>query len=154
MLNGGSEQQQQKWLKEGDPKVEQPIAAEVKAPVDKSPENISKFDFLSLTEEEPVKISTGLVKECRANFECKVERSELIGDHTLLIAKVLAIHYEEEMHRSDLVVDLNKATPCIHYRKSVCKNREKHIFITGTNELLEIEKQVPTLDSSGQEKDL
>ena len=116
------------------------------------PENISKFDFLSLTEEQPVKISTGLIKECRANFECKVERSELIGDHTLLIAKVLAIHYEEELHRSDLVVDLNKATPCIHYRKSVYKNSEKHIFLNGTNELLEIEKQIPTLDFSGQEK--
>jgi len=109
------------------------------------PKDVSKFEFLSLTEEKPVKINTGLIQECRANFECKVEKSELIGDHTLLIAKVLAVHYEKELYLSDLIVNLNKAIPCIHYRKSLYRNCEKHVFITGINNRLEIKKQFPTL---------
>ncbi len=109
------------------------------------PKDVSKFEFLSLTEEKPVKINTGLIKECRANFECKVEKSELIGDHTLLIAKVLAVHYEKELYLSDLIINLNKAIPCIHYRKILYKNSEKHVFITGINSRLEIKKQYPTL---------
>ena len=109
------------------------------------PKGVGKFDFLSLTEERPVMINTGLIKECRANFECKVEKLELIGDHTLLIAKVLAVHYEKELYLKDFTINLNKAIPCIHYRKSLCKNSEKHVFITGINDRLEIKKQYPKL---------
>lgn len=107
------------------------------------PKDVSKFEFLSFTEERPVKISTGLIKECRANFECEVEKSELIGDHTLLIAKVLAVHYIKELYLPDLIINLNKAIPCIHYKKSLYKNGEKHIFITGINEQIEIKEQYP-----------
>ena len=114
----------------------------------KYPENISKFEYLSFTEEKPIKISTGLIRECRANFECKVEKSELIGDHTLLIAKVLAIHYEEDVYGKDLIVAIDKAFPCIHYRKITCKNSEKHFFITNSKEILEIEQEVPKTDFS------
>ena len=57
------------------------------------PKDVSKFELLSFNEEKPVKIHTRLMQECRVNFECKVEKSELIGDHNLLITRVLAIHY-------------------------------------------------------------
>ena len=109
------------------------------------PKEVSKFDYLSLTEEKSVKINTGLIQECRANFECKVEKSELIGDHTLLVAKVLAVHYEKKLYLKDLIINLNKTTPCIHYRKNFYKNSEKHIFLTGVSEQLEIKKPYPNL---------
>ena len=109
------------------------------------PKDVSKFELLSFNEEKPVKIDTGLMQECRANFECKVEKSELIGDHNLLIARVLAIHYDKKLYFSDLIIDLDKATPCIHYRKCLFKNGEKHVFNTGISNKLEIKNEYPIL---------
>ena len=59
------------------------------------PKDVSKFKLLSFNKEKPVKIDTRLMQECGANFECKVEKSELIGDHNLLITRALAIHYDK-----------------------------------------------------------
>lgn len=109
------------------------------------PKGVGKLEFLSLSKERQVKIATGLIKKCRASFKCKVEKPELIGDHTLLIARVLVVHNEKELYLPDLIINLNEVIPCIHYRKSFYKNSEKYVFITGINNRLEIKKQYPTL---------
>lgn len=81
--------------------------------------------------EKPAKIDIELMQECQANFKCKVEKSELIGDHNLLIAGILAIHFSKKLCFLDLIIDLEKTTPFIHYRKNLYKNSEKHVFNTG-----------------------
>jgi flavin reductase (DIM6/NTAB) family NADH-FMN oxidoreductase RutF len=97
------------------------------------PKNTGKFQVVGFTEEEPVSITTQLVRECKANFECKVERIDCIGDHSLIIANVVAMHYSEEYYSEDMLLDLSKVTPCLHMGRYVENDGEKHIFMVGVD---------------------
>lgn len=97
------------------------------------PEKISKFQLVGFIEEKPVSITTELIKECKANLECKVEKIEHIGDHSLIIADVVVIHYSEEYYSEDMSLDLSKVMPCLHLRRCVDNDGEKHLFMVGVS---------------------
>jgi len=94
------------------------------------PPEISKFDALEFTFQEPKVISTGLIEECRVNFECKVKRIELIGDHTLIIADIAATHYDDQYFDADMVLNLEAAKTCHHLKKFIIDEGQKHIFMS------------------------
>lgn len=98
----------------------------------KYPEEAGKFELVGFTQEKPVCIATELIKECTANFECKVERIEHIGDHSLVIADVVVIHYSKHHYSEDMLLDLDKAAPCLHMKRYADNDGEKHIFMVGT----------------------
>lgn len=56
---------------------------------------VDKFRDNNLKMESSNKISTPGIKECIANIECRLEKSFIIGDHTLFVGKVLFAKVEE-----------------------------------------------------------
>lgn len=101
----------------------------VKASFNYPPET-SKFDVLGFTYQQPNVINTGLVEECRVNFECKVRKMELIGDHTLIIADVVAGYYDERCFDENMVLNLESVKTCHHLKKFIIEKGQKHIFMS------------------------
>lgn len=109
------------------------------------PKEESKFEVLNFMPENPVCINTKLIASCKANLECKLKKIELTGDHTLLIADIIAIHYNENYFNKNLILDLTKATPCLHMQKYDLKNGQKHIFLLNFKNTIEIIENYPEL---------
>lgn len=105
------------------------------------PDGISKFNELGFTEEAPVSMHTGLIQECRVNFECQLMKTETVGDHTLILATVEAIHSNEEVFERHML-NLEKSSPCLHMRRFVNDNEETHVFLTGLS-TLEVKESYP-----------
>lgn len=59
---------------------------------------INKFEKTGLTPILAKKINVSLIKECVANFECKVIDTQKYGDHTLFVGKVVAARCEEDKY--------------------------------------------------------
>jgi len=109
------------------------------------PKEKSKFEVLNFIPENPVCISTKLIASCKANLECRLKRINSTGDHSLLIADIVAIHYDENYFNENLILDLTKATPCLHMQKYDLKNGQKHIFLSGLKSTFEITEHFPEL---------
>lgn len=110
------------------------------------PPEVSKFDALEFTFQEPKVISTGLIEECRVNFECKVKRMELIGDHTLIIADIAATHYDDQYFDADMVLNLESAKTCHHLKKFIIDKGQKHIFMSDGKKV-EVTEYYPDMNS-------
>lgn len=68
--------------------------------------DIAKFEAFHLTPEPAQKVSAPLIKECYANFECKLIDSSLINKYSLFIFEVVKAH----------VATSPKFPQTIHYR--------------------------------------
>jgi len=55
----------------------------------KSGKDVDKFKLANLTVEKAEKIKAPLIKECPISLECKVEEMIEVGDHFLVIGKVV-----------------------------------------------------------------
>ena len=53
---------------------------------------INKFEKFNLTEEKAKKVKAPLIKECYANFECKVADARLLPKYNFFILKVVKAH--------------------------------------------------------------
>jgi flavin reductase (DIM6/NTAB) family NADH-FMN oxidoreductase RutF len=58
--------------------------------------DVDKWLTAPFTPVEATEIGTPLIGECLANLECAVVNRVTVGDHTLVIAQVLAAQVEEE----------------------------------------------------------
>jgi flavin reductase (DIM6/NTAB) family NADH-FMN oxidoreductase RutF len=74
--------------------------------------NHNKFKETGLTPIPALHVKSPLIKECISNLECKVVASYELGDHTLYIGEVLAVHVEEKMFKKSL--DISKARTLSH----------------------------------------
>lgn len=54
--------------------------------------DIDKFKTFQLTPEPALKVSAPLIKECYANFECKLIDSSLVNKYSLFIFEVVKAH--------------------------------------------------------------
>ena len=61
-----------------------------------SGKSVDKFKETNLTALPAQKIKVPLIKECLANFECKLINEVDVGDHVLLIGEILTAHITEE----------------------------------------------------------
>ncbi len=60
------------------------------------PKEESEFDEIGLTEKESKVVSSFGVNEALVNIECEFHKEVEIGDHVLLVGKVLSIEAEKE----------------------------------------------------------
>lgn len=62
----------------------------------KSGRDVDKFKEMKLTREKADKVSAPLIAESPVNIECKVTECKELGSHHMFIAKVVAVHIEDE----------------------------------------------------------
>ncbi len=61
------------------------------------PKGISEFEKSGLTPVKAAKIRASLVKECIANFECKIcKELGTIGNEGIIVGDIVAIHYDKK----------------------------------------------------------
>lgn len=109
------------------------------------PDGVSKFDELNFIPEEPVCIKTKLIRECKGNLECRLKNIISPGDHSILIADIVALHYDEKYFNEDLIVDLKRTTPCLHMQKNEFETGQKHIFLSNLLSTIEVIEYFPEL---------
>lgn len=63
----------------------------------RSGREMDKFSELKLTEEPSQQISAPGIAESPVNIECRVEQVLELGSHHMFLAKVLAVHVDEEL---------------------------------------------------------
>jgi len=74
----------------------------------------NKFERSGFTALAAKKIKPVAIKECRAHLECKVINITVTGDHSLIIADVLAAYYDEDAFTANLMINLKNYQPTIH----------------------------------------
>ncbi len=75
---------------------------------------IDKFEATGLKRLKAKFISAPLVEDCIANLECKVEKIYPVGDHNLIIGKVLRAIVEEDLFDEHLKIELKEAKTIHH----------------------------------------
>jgi flavin reductase (DIM6/NTAB) family NADH-FMN oxidoreductase RutF len=78
----------------------------------RSGRKLDKFLRASLTKGEARKVSAPIIEECIAHIECKVENIIKIGDHELIVGRVVAAYA-----KSDYFIrtwNMTKFHPCLH----------------------------------------
>ncbi len=76
-----------------------------------------KFNEASLSPQKARKVAAPIIEECIAYLECKLVKTVETGDHTLVIAQVVAAYaldsYFEEVY------NMAKFSPCLHVGKNL-----------------------------------
>jgi flavin reductase (DIM6/NTAB) family NADH-FMN oxidoreductase RutF len=78
--------------------------------------NLDKFKKASLSLQKAQKVKAPVISECVAHLECKIVKTEEIGDHTLMIGQIVAAYASDEYYQE--VYDLTKFQPCLHLGKN------------------------------------
>lgn len=92
------------------------------------PEGMSKFTLVGFGVHPSQVVQPPGVAECRAHLECKLTFSRPTGDHTLLVAEVVAASYDSEVFDESLLLRLDKCRPCLHLRHFRLEGGQMHIF--------------------------
>ncbi|MFX0068837.1 MAG: flavin reductase family protein [Promethearchaeota archaeon] len=74
-----------------------------------------KFKELALETQNAKKVTSPIIKDCIAHIECKLIKSFELGDHTLMIGKVVSAYVVKEYFEE--VYDLSKVRLCLHVGK-------------------------------------
>lgn len=80
----------------------------------RSGRDVDKFEEMKLTKTEAELINAPMIGESPVNLECKVEKIEKLGSHHMFLARVLAVHAEEEYMDKNGRFDLNQAQPMVY----------------------------------------
>lgn len=95
------------------------------------PRGVNKLRELGFQTEPAQVLDLPILSECRAHVECTLAQSVVTGDHTLLIADVVAASYNEGTFGPGMVMDLEKVNPLMHLRHFVTSEGQAHVFFTG-----------------------
>ena len=90
------------------------LAEQVKFCGTHSGRNTDKFQGANLTPVEADLVSAPLVGECLGHLECKVEGSYSLGDHTLFVGRVVAVHARAGTFDQVWLLDDREARPLHH----------------------------------------
>lgn len=80
----------------------------------RSGRDVDKFREMKLTKTEASIINAPMIGESPVNLECRVEKIEKLGSHHMFIAKVLAVHADEDYMDGNGKFDLNRAQPMVY----------------------------------------
>jgi flavin reductase (DIM6/NTAB) family NADH-FMN oxidoreductase RutF len=75
-----------------------------------------KFKEAELTPEKAAKVKVPRVKECVAHIECRLDRAVTVGDHDLVVARIVAAYARAGYF--DRTWNLHAFRPCQHIGKS------------------------------------
>ncbi|MGA2158408.1 MAG: flavin reductase family protein [Dehalococcoidia bacterium] len=73
-----------------------------------------KFTEFNLTEDQPVKTDTPILKDAYAVYECKVIDDRLFGDHAWIIGEIVAVHAASNVFKENGILDLNLMRPALY----------------------------------------
>ena len=80
----------------------------------KSGRDVDKFQAMKLTREKAAFVQAPLLAEAPVSIECRVSEIKHLGSHDLFLAKVLAVHAEEQYMDEKGRFDLKKAQPLVY----------------------------------------
>lgn len=92
----------------------EPITRQVDFCGNKSGKDMDKFKETGLTPEPASKVKAPIVKECPANFECKVRQSVHLGSHDLFVGEVVAVTIDKSILDAQGKIDYAKAKPIVY----------------------------------------
>lgn len=93
------------------------------------PEGMSKFDCAGFTPQRSHVIRTPGIAECRAHLECRLHNLVDCGDHTLVVADVVAATYDDQDFDADLVLRADTAWPVLHHDQRKVEGGQVHTFL-------------------------
>ncbi len=76
--------------------------------------DMDKFREYNIELEPSLKISSPIIKDSYAAYECKLNRIIPVGDHSLVIGDVLNVHYEKEAFLENGLPNLKNITPNLY----------------------------------------
>jgi len=79
----------------------------------KFPEGVSEIKESGLTEEKSATVKSPRIKECIANYECRLFAIYPAGDHILIAGEILFTNIKDELY-SDKKYLVKKADPLMH----------------------------------------
>jgi flavin reductase (DIM6/NTAB) family NADH-FMN oxidoreductase RutF len=80
----------------------------------RSGRDIDKFKALKLKKERAAHIDCPLLAASPVNIECEVTEEKALGSHTMIIARVLAVHIEDRYLDAKGKFDFNAAKPIVY----------------------------------------
>ncbi|GAB4537483.1 MAG: hypothetical protein Kow0063_24260 [Anaerolineae bacterium] len=84
------------------------------------------------------------IEEARAHVECRLKTSLTTGDHTLLVADVVAASYAAKQYREGFILDVENYPPCLHLGHRQTSWGQVHSFIVrGDVESLDLPYNLP-----------
>lgn len=92
-------------------------------------EGVNKFEQGGFSAEPSREAAPPGVGECRAHIECRAEHMLPAGDHTMVIASVVAASYDPNLYDENLLLRLDYTTPCIHMRQRKDPEGQTHFFL-------------------------
>jgi len=96
------------------------------------PKGVNKLEYLNFKTASAQVLDLPILTECRAHIECRLMQAIPTGDHTTLIAEVVAASYDPELYGPGMLLDLSKTAPLLHLRHFNTADGQVHIFLTGT----------------------
>lgn len=96
------------------------------------PKGVNKLEFLAFQTAPAQMLDLPILTECRAHIECRLTQAIPTGDHTTLIADVVAASYDPELYGGSLLLNLEKTAPLLHMRLFNVTDGQVHVFLTGT----------------------
>ncbi len=95
------------------------------------PKGVNKLEELGFKTAPAQVLDLPILTECRAHVECRLTQSLVTGDHTLLVADVVAASYDEGTFGFGMMMNLEKVRPLLHLRHVVTREGQAHVFFTG-----------------------
>jgi flavin reductase (DIM6/NTAB) family NADH-FMN oxidoreductase RutF len=92
------------------------------------PKGINKLEHLDYQTAPGQVLDLPILTECRAHVECRLIEAIPTGDHTTLIANVVAASYESELYDDKMILKLDKAAPLMHLRHHLSPDGQGQTF--------------------------
>jgi len=93
------------------------------------PPGVNKFAQMDFQPEPSRAVAPPGIGECRAHLECRAQQFIPTGDHTLIIAAVLAARYESDLFDENLLLRLDRTAPVVHLRQRKGPTGQTHMFL-------------------------
>ena len=95
------------------------------------PKGVNKLEQLGFETSPAQTMELPLLSECRAHMECRLVQSIVTGDHTTLIADVVAASYDPAAYGHGMLLDLDHAAPLLHLRNFLTGDGQVYVFLAG-----------------------
>lgn len=80
----------------------------------RSGKDVDKFQTMHLTRQEASQVAAPMIAESPVNLECRVEKIEELGSHHMFLARVVAVHADEQYMDAKGRFDLSLAKPMVY----------------------------------------
>lgn len=99
---------------------------------------LDKFERFKIEVEQPLRLSTPILKQAYAAYECKLLEHRAWGDHDWFVGRILAVHQEEGAFSAEGLIDLEQVNPALYLGGDFYLEVEKRaIYRVGREEALQ-----------------